>query len=96
MTGGRGDWNGLVVRRVRYRFPYAASAVLVTRRVPSQSLLCLRHAPMEPSGLPMAAFVTMLGLSVAYGVRFAFAGLLEQRVAGPAIPETPFARVTVR
>jgi hypothetical protein len=77
-------------------FAYAASDILVTRRVPSQSLSCLRHAPMESCGLPMAAFVTMLRLSVAYGVRSAFAGVLEQREADPAIPKTPFARVTIR
>jgi putative oxidoreductase len=44
------------------------------------NILCF-HALMAPSGLPMALFVTVLWGLVAYGVRSAFAGLLQVRVA---------------
>jgi putative oxidoreductase len=54
------------------------------------------HAFMDPSGLPMAAVVTLLWLLVAYSVRSAFAGLLQQRVDDLAIPKTQFTRETVR
>jgi hypothetical protein len=40
----------------------------------------LVHILMAPSGLPMAAFATLLWLLVAYRVRSAFAGLFQQRV----------------
>jgi putative oxidoreductase len=42
------------------------------------------HALMEPSGLPLAIFVTVLWILVVLGVRSAFAGLLQQRVQSPA------------
>ena len=54
------------------------------------------HAFMDPRGLPRAAIVIMLWLFVAYSVRSAFVGLLQQRVTDPAIPKTPLARATVR
>ena len=54
------------------------------------------HAFMDPSGLPMAAVVTLLWLLVAYSVRSAFAGLLQQRVDDLAIPKAQFTRETVR
>ena len=43
------------------------------------NIVCF-HALMAPSGLPMALFVTALWVLVAYGVRSAFAGLLQVRV----------------
>ncbi len=54
------------------------------------------HAFMDPRALPRAAIVIMLWLFVAYSVRSAFVGLLQQRVIDPAIPKTPLARATVR
>jgi putative oxidoreductase len=54
------------------------------------------HAFMDPSGLPRAVFVIVLWLLVAYSVRSAFAGLLEQRVDDLAIPKTQFTREPVR
>jgi putative oxidoreductase len=54
------------------------------------------HLFMDPSGLPRAAVVTLLWLLVAYSVRSAFAGLLQQRVDDLAIPKTQFTRETVR
>ncbi|NYF88434.1 hypothetical protein RBB79_02790 [Tunturiibacter empetritectus] len=44
------------------------------------NIICF-HALMAPAGLPMALFVTVLWGLVAYGVRSAFAGLLQVRVA---------------
>jgi len=43
------------------------------------NIICF-HALMAPAGLPMALFVTVLWGLVAYGVRSAFAGLLQVRV----------------
>ena len=43
------------------------------------NILCF-HALMAPAGLPMALFVTVLWGLVAYGVRSAFAGLLQVRM----------------
>ena len=54
------------------------------------------HAFMDPSGLPRAAVVIVLWLLVAYSVRSAFAGVLQQRVDDPAIPKTQFMGATVR
>jgi len=54
------------------------------------------HVFMDPSGLPRAAVVTLLWLLVAYSVRSAFAGLLQQRVDDLAIPKAQFTRETVR
>jgi putative oxidoreductase len=54
------------------------------------------HLFMDPSGLPRAAVVTLLWLLVAYSVRSAFAGLLQQRVDDLAIPKAQFTRETVR
>jgi putative oxidoreductase len=56
----------------------------------------LYHAFMDPSGLPRAAVVIALWSLVAYRVRSAFAGLLEQRVDDPAIPKAQFTRAAVR
>jgi len=41
----------------------------------------LFHAFMAPSGLPLAVIVIVLWVLTALGVRNAFAGLLQQRVA---------------
>jgi putative oxidoreductase len=54
------------------------------------------HAFMDPSGLPRAAVVILLWLLVAYSVRSAFAGVLQQRVDDLAIPKTQLTRVTAR
>ena len=54
------------------------------------------HAFMDPGGLPKAAVVIILWLLVAYGVRSAFAGVLQQRVDDLAIPKTQFTRATAR
>ena len=54
------------------------------------------HAFMDPGGLPRAAVVIILWLLVAYSVRSAFAGVLQQRVDDLAIPKTQFTRETVR
>jgi putative oxidoreductase len=54
------------------------------------------HAFMDPSGLPRAAFVIVLWLLVAYSVRSAFAGILQQRVDDLAVLKTQFTRATVR
>jgi putative oxidoreductase len=42
--------------------------------------IVLFHALMAPEGLPMAVVVTVLWIVAAYGVRKAFAGLLQARV----------------
>jgi putative oxidoreductase len=47
------------------------------------NIICF-HALMAPAGLPMALFVTLLWVLVAYGVRSAFAGLLQVRVSETA------------
>jgi putative oxidoreductase len=47
------------------------------------NIICF-HALMAPAGLPMALFVTLLWVLVAYGVRAAFAGLLQVRVPNAA------------
>jgi putative oxidoreductase len=47
------------------------------------NIICF-HALMAPAGLSMALFVTVLWVLVAYGVRSAFAGLLQVRVSGTA------------
>jgi putative oxidoreductase len=47
------------------------------------NIICF-HALMAPAGLPMALFVTVLWGLVAYGVRSAFAGLLQVRVSETA------------
>ena len=65
-----------------------AVLLLINRYVPlSLTLLApvivnivLFHALMAPSGLPMAALVTVLWFLVYYSVRSAFAGLLQARV----------------
>jgi putative oxidoreductase len=54
------------------------------------------HAFMDPSGLPRAAVVIILWLLVAYSVRSAFAGVLQQRVNNTAISKPPLASATVR
>jgi putative oxidoreductase len=54
------------------------------------------HAFMNPSGLPRAAVVIILWLLVAYSVRSAFAGVLQQRVNNTAISKPPLASATVR
>ena len=54
------------------------------------------HAFMDPSGLPWAAVVIILWLLVAHSVRYAFAGVLQQRVDDAAIPKTQFMGATVR
>lgn len=54
------------------------------------------HAFMDPGGLPKAAVVIILWLLVAYSVRSAFAGILQQRVDDLAIPKTQFTNATVR
>ncbi len=43
--------------------------------------ILLFHAFMQPSGLPMAFMVIVLWILVVLGVRSAFSGLLQQRVA---------------
>jgi putative oxidoreductase len=58
--------------------------------------ILLYHVFMDPSGLPRAAVVIILWLLVAYGVRSAFAGVLQQRVDDLAIPKTEFTNATVR
>ncbi|NYF53384.1 hypothetical protein [Tunturiibacter gelidoferens] len=47
------------------------------------NIICF-HALMAPAGLPMALFVTVLWGLVAYGVRSAFAGLLQVRASETA------------
>ena len=42
------------------------------------------HAFMEPSGLPLAIFVTVLWVLVAIGRRSAFDGMLQPRANAPA------------
>lgn len=42
----------------------------------------LFHACMEPKGLPMAVVVVILWMLVAFRVRSAFSGILQQRVQG--------------
>ena len=54
------------------------------------------HVFMDPSGLPRAAVVIVLWLVVAYTVRSAFAGILQQRVDDLGIPKTQFTRATAR
>jgi putative oxidoreductase len=54
------------------------------------------HAFMDPTGLPRAAVVIILWLVVAYSVRSAFAGILQQRVDDLAVPKTQFTRATAR
>jgi putative oxidoreductase len=54
------------------------------------------HAFMDPSGLPRAAVVIILWLLVAYSVRSAFAGVLQQRVDDLAIAKTQFTSATAR
>jgi putative oxidoreductase len=54
------------------------------------------HAFMDPGGLARAVVVIILWLLVAYSVRSAFAGVLQQRVDDLAIPKTQFTRETVR
>jgi hypothetical protein len=54
------------------------------------------HVFMDPSGLPRAAFVIILWLLVAYSVRSAFAGILQQRTDNPAVPKTQFSSATAR
>jgi putative oxidoreductase len=54
------------------------------------------HAFMDPSGLPRAAVVIILWLVVAYSVRSAFAGILQQHVDDLAVPKTQFTRATAR
>jgi putative oxidoreductase len=56
----------------------------------------LFHAFMDHSGLPRAVFVIILWLLVAYSVRSAFAGVLQQRVNGSAIANAQFNSVTAR
>jgi putative oxidoreductase len=58
--------------------------------------ILLYHVFMDPSGLPRAAVVIILWLLVTYGVRSAFAGILQQRVDDLAIPKTEFTNATVR
>ena len=65
-----------------------AILLLINRFVPLALVLLapiianivLFHAFMAPEGLPMAIIVTVLWLLTAYGVRSAFAGLLQSRV----------------
>lgn len=48
----------------------------------------LFHVLMVPSGLPLAAVVSVLWLAVFFGVWPAFAGIFQQRVeASPAAPQ---------
>ncbi|MBB5341638.1 hypothetical protein [Tunturiibacter gelidoferens] len=47
------------------------------------NIICF-HALMAPAGLPMALFVTVLWGLVAYGVRSAFAGLLQVQASETA------------
>jgi putative oxidoreductase len=47
------------------------------------NIICF-HALMAPNGLPMALFVTVLWVLVAYSVRSAFAGLLQVRASETA------------
>jgi putative oxidoreductase len=54
------------------------------------------HAFMDPSGLPRAAVVIVLWLVVAYSVRSAFSGILQQRVDDLAVPKTQFTRAIAR
>ena len=54
------------------------------------------HVFMDSSDLPRAAVVIILWLLVAYSVRSAFAGVLQQRVDDLAIPKPQFTRATVR
>ena len=54
------------------------------------------HAFMDSGGLARAVVVIILWLLVAYSVRSAFAGVLQQRVDDLAIPKTQFTRETVR
>jgi putative oxidoreductase len=54
------------------------------------------HAFMDPSGLPRAAFVIILWLAVAYSVRSAFSGILQQRVDDLAVSKTQFTRAAAR
>jgi uncharacterized membrane protein YphA (DoxX/SURF4 family) len=56
----------------------------------------LYHAFMDSSGLPRAALVIILWLLVAYSVRSAFVGVLQQRVDDLATPKTQFTSATVR
>jgi hypothetical protein len=46
--------------------------------------IVLFHALMAPSGLPLAILVTVLWLLLAYSVRSAFVGILQQRVSNDA------------
>jgi putative oxidoreductase len=54
------------------------------------------HVFMDPSGLPRAVVVIVLWSLVAYSVRSAFAGVLQQRVDDAAIPKTQFMGATFR
>jgi putative oxidoreductase len=54
------------------------------------------HAFMDPGGLPKAAVVILLWFLVAYSVRSAFAGILQQRADDLAMPKTQFTRATAR
>jgi putative oxidoreductase len=49
------------------------------------------HITMEPSGLPLALFVTALWLLVAASVRSAFSGIFQQRVE-PEFAQAPARR----
>ena len=46
------------------------------------------HVFMDPSGIPRAIFVIALWLLIAYSVRSAFAGILQQRVNDFAISKS--------
>ena len=95
--GAAGEFSGLLQST---HYMYAVGAVMVVsailllanRFVPLAltllapvivNIICF-HALMAPAGLPMALFVAVLWGLVAYGVRSAFAGLLQVRVAETA------------
>jgi putative oxidoreductase len=54
------------------------------------------HLFMDPTGIPRAIVVTVLWFLVAYSVRSAFAGILQQHVDDLTAPKTQFTRATVR
>ena len=74
---------------VIFAFQVVAGALLLVNRYVPLALAMLApvivniltfHALMAPSGLPLALFVTVLWLLTYWGVRRAFASLLERRV----------------
>ena len=44
--------------------------------------IVLYHLLLDPAGLPLAIIAVLLWITTAYGVRSAFAGILQPKVAG--------------